>query len=193
MQFHNLQAQDNEVDIKFEAYNANGVTSMTFQLVQETAPTFSRSPTAAFPFLGQNVVLSARARGRSLTFEWHLTPALDYEIIADRSTATDTYIMIKDVRQNFRAYVTVTNPAGSATSDTARVVVRGPPEIVTFDPVTYVVIDQHAEVRVVAVGNDPVYTWYLNGVVRRPVNSTSDSYFIPRVTSVSHRSKKYRL
>lgn len=187
MRFFNLQPEDNAAVVRFEAYNANGVTSTTFQLLQETPPTFARSPTAAFPFLGQTVVLSARARGRNLTFEWYLTPALDYEFIPDRTTATDSYIMIKDVRQNFRAYVTVSNPAGSATSDSARVVVRGPPDIVSYDPVTYVIIDQYAEVSVVATGADLVYTWYLNGVVRRPVNSTSDSYFIPRVTSVSHQ------
>jgi hypothetical protein len=183
MQFHDLLAEDNDAEIKFEAYNANGVTSATFKLQLELPPTIARPPTAAFPFLYQNVVLSTRARGRNLSFEWHLTPALNYEFIADKTTATDSYIMIKDVRENFRAFVTVRNPAGSVTSDSARVVIRGPPDIVAFDPVTYVIIDQYAEVSVIATGADLAYTWYLNGVVRRPVNSTSDSYFIPRVTS----------
>ena len=182
MQFHNLQATDNDTNVKFEAYNVNGMNFITFKLFLESPPIISRSPTAAFPFLGQNVILSCRAKGRNLAFVWHLTPALEYQVT--RTTATESYITIYNVRQNFRGYATVHNPAGNVTSDTARVVVRGPPEIVTFDPVTHVIVDQHAEVGVIATGADLVYTWYLNGEVRRPINSTRDSYFISRVTAV---------
>jgi hypothetical protein len=157
------------------------MNSTTFTLLLDSPPTITRDPFDSFPYLGQDVVFSVRATGRRLQFDWDLTPELPF--VVTRTTATESYITVSNVRGTFHVQATVSNPAGSVTSKTARIFIKGPPEIIIFPPVTNVIVDQHAAITAVATGDRLYYTWIINGMTRR-INGTSDTWVIPRVTEV---------
>ena len=137
--------------------SAGSATSAAATVVVHGPPVITDDPDGVALFAGEQLSLSVTATGQSLTYQWRK----DGDDITGADGATYTITAATGDAGSYD--VVVTNPAGSATSAAASVVVHGPPAITT-QPVDMTVDEGAAfTLTVVATGEQLAYQWRRDG------------------------------
>ncbi len=140
---------------------SNGFASTTSSAVTVTVngpPAITTQPSNQTIFATQTLSLSVAASGASLTYQWRKNGS------AIGGATSASYAKANAVVGDAGNYdVVVTNPAGSATSATAVVVVNGPP-VITVQPAGQTIFaGQTLSLSVTATGVGLGYQWRRNG------------------------------
>jgi predicted outer membrane repeat protein len=156
----------------------SSTTSREAKLTVLPPPAITTQPQGETVFVGQPISLTVVASGQSLTYQWFLNGTL----VAGATSATYSVASAQDA--NAGSYtVTVTNPAGSVTSNPAVVVVKDAPVIGgvngpgTSGPNDVAVfVGQTFTLTVSATGDPLTYQWFHGGVAIS--GATASSYTV---------------
>jgi alpha-tubulin suppressor-like RCC1 family protein len=157
------------------------VTSVEATLtVSPVALTISRQPVALISALvGQTVTFDVQVQGTGpYTYQWNKNGAA----ISGATAAAFTIAAIAQTDNNAQYNVQVTNPAGSAASDSANIIVAATPQppVITSNPTALitVAVGQTASMSVTATSADPMtYQWTHNSVAI--TGATNANYTTP--------------
>ncbi|HVE08391.1 MAG TPA: discoidin domain-containing protein, partial [Paraburkholderia sp.] len=162
------QSSDNNATIGVTVSNAGGSVpsqNATLHVVEPAVPVINTQPAAQTVTAGNSTSFTVGATGSpTLSYQWRKNGTA----IADPSAQQQTYITpAVSVADDGALYsVVVTNSAGTATSNDAKLSVgtATPPTIVSQPHGLSVPVGQSVNLSVVATGSDPLtYTWTNNG------------------------------
>ncbi len=142
--------------------SAGSVTSNNATLTVQTKPSITTQPVNQTVALGQTANFTVTATGTMpLSYQW--TKDLVNITGATQASYTTPPTTLADNGSHFAA--TVTNSAGSVTSNNATLTVVTPPSITTQPVDTTVTLGQAAKFTVTATGTTPLsYQWTKDGV-----------------------------
>ena len=161
---------------------AGSTDSDTATVTIEGAPVITTQPQGQTIFSGQTTVLSVVASGSSLSYQWYQGTSGDTSLPV--GTDSDTFTT-PALTTSTSYWVRVSNPAGSADSDTATVTVEGAPTIITQPQSTTSFAGFTTLLSVTASGSSLSYQWYqgTSGDTSLPVGTDSDSFTTPALTT----------
>jgi hypothetical protein len=163
----------------------SSVTSVAVTLAVNVPPSIMTQPVSQTVIAGQTVIFSGVATGTSpLSYQWKENGSpLSGATLASYTTPVTS---AADSGESFT--VTVTNAAGSMTSNNAVLTVNVPPSITTQPVSQTVVVGKNAIFSVTVSGTSPLsYQWDKNGA--RISGATSASYNTPPTTALDNQSQ----
>ena len=157
-------------DYSVRVRNTSGLVSSSAAIVPMAAPTITTQPAAQSVPLGQIASFSVATSGGGLTYQWKVSG----QPIAGATSAS--YVFTTTAESSGLYSVTVTNAAGSVTSNAAVLTVIVPPVITTQSTAQTVNQGQSVTLTAAASGTGPSYQWFLNG--NAIAGATSASYTV---------------
>ena len=155
------------------------VTSTAATLTVNTPPSITTQPVSQTVTSGQTASFSVAAMGTApLTYQWNKNGTA----ISGATAASYTTPAITSSDNGAQFTVTVSNSAGTVTSNAATLTVNTPPSITTQPVSQTVIVSQTASFSVAATGTAPLtYQWNKNGTAIS--GATSSTYTTPATTS----------
>jgi hypothetical protein len=185
-------ASQDQATVYVTVSNAKGMATSTMAKLSvseaATAPTITTQPAAQTVSAGQTGTFTVAANGTApLTYQWYLNGST-----AGTNSATYTITNTTTSQNGDTVYVTVSNSAGTVTSNTVKLTVNAAataPTITAQPTAQTVAAGQSATFTVAANGTAPLtYQWYLNGAT---AGTNSATYTIANTTTSQSGASVY--
>src|SRR5438445_494554 len=173
-------SSDNGAQFTVTISNSVGtVTSTAATLTVNTPPSITTQPVSQTVTSGQTASFSVAAMGTApLTYQWNKNGTA----ISGATASSYTTPATTSSDHGAQFTVTVSNSAGTVTSNAATLTVNTPPSITTQPVSQTVIVSQTASFSVTATGSSPLtYQWNKNGTAIS--GATSSTYTTPATTS----------
>jgi hypothetical protein len=162
------------------------ITSSIASLTVYISPTITTQPLGHTNIVGTNITFSVVASGTTpFSYQWQQN---DVDI---PSATLNVYTITSATTNDSGSYtVSVSNPAGTANSSAANLLILNPP-LITIQPTnTTVILSNPATFYVTATGSLLNYQWQKSGAT---INGATNNYFIVTNTSYSAGSSEYNV